>query len=193
MERQQNVAAVVLAAGESRRFGSPKQLARLGDRTVFEHVIELGRLAGLRPIVAVVPVWLTRPASMADETLRWVRNPHPERGLSHSLRLGFQALPPESGAALILLGDQPTVSVELLRALVAARGECPIVATRAGGRTGPPILIERDRFDIVEQPRGDIGLRDLLDDHPEWVQAVEVAAHPPDVDTPIDLERLRGG
>jgi len=193
MEAQQRVGAVILAAGESRRFGGPKQLAMLGDRTLLEHVLEQARLAGLEPIVAVVPVWLTRPASMPDRALRWVRNPHPERGMSHSLRLGFDVLPAETSAAVILLGDQPTISVEQLQSLVAARGERPIVAARAGGHTGPPILVERSQFGIVDEPRGDIGLRELLEAHPEWVLAMEVAAHPPDVDTPADLERLRDG
>jgi molybdenum cofactor cytidylyltransferase len=191
MEAEQRVGAVILAAGESRRFGGPKQLAVLGDRTLLEHVLERARLAGLDPIVAVVPVWLTRPATMTDPALRWVRNPHPERGMSHSLRLGFEALPAETGAAVILLGDQPTVSIEHLRALVAARGDHPIVATYAGGHTGPPVLVERSRFGIVDEAHGDIGLRELLQVHPEWALAVEVAAYPPDVDTPADLERMR--
>ena len=62
MEGQQPVAAVVLAAGESRRFGGAKQLAELDGRTLLEHVLALADEAGLAPIVAVVPVWLTRPA-----------------------------------------------------------------------------------------------------------------------------------
>ena len=189
----QRVGAVILAAGESRRFGSPKQLALLDDRTLLEHVVGQARVAGLAPTVAVVPVWLTRPATMTDPGLGWVRNPHPERGMSYSLRLGFEALPDEVGAAVILLGDQPTVSVKHLKALVAARGNHPIVATRADGHTGPPILVERSQFGIIEGPRGDIGLRELLQAHPEWVRAVEVATHPPDIDTPADLERLCGG
>jgi molybdenum cofactor cytidylyltransferase len=193
MDAQRRVGAVILAAGESRRFGHAKQLAVLGDRTLLEHVLERARLAGMEPIVAVVPVWLTRPATMADPALRWVRNPHPERGMSHSVRLGFEALPAETGASVILLGDQPTVSIEHLKALVAARGDHPILATCAGGRTGPPVLVERSHFGIVDELLGDIGLRELLQTHPEWVLAVEVGTHPPDVDTPADLERLRGG
>ncbi|HYM51850.1 MAG TPA: nucleotidyltransferase family protein, partial [Candidatus Dormibacteraeota bacterium] len=186
-----SVGAVILAAGESRRFGGRKQLAMLGDRSLLEHVLEVAQGAGLAPIVAVVPVWLTRPAGMPDRTLRWVRNPHPERGMSHSLRLGFEALPAEISAAVILLGDQPTVSVEQLHSLVVGRGDRPIVAMHAGGSIGPPILVERSQFGIVDEPRGDIGLRDLLQAHPEWVLAVEVEEHAPDVDTAADLDRLR--
>ena len=179
MEQQQPVAAVVLAAGESRRFGGAKQLAELDGRTLLEHVLALADAAGLAPIVAVVPVWLTRPRAMDDERLRWVRNPHPERGMSHSLQLGFEALEAGAEAAVILLGDQPTVPPTAIDALLAARGEKPIVATMIEGHLAPPVLIERSHFDVVRQPGGDIGLREVLNDHPEWVAAVALAApHP---------------
>ncbi|HET6744530.1 MAG TPA: nucleotidyltransferase family protein [Candidatus Limnocylindria bacterium] len=193
MDRQHDVAAVVLAAGESRRFGSRKQLAELDGRTLLEHVLELARSAGLDPVVAVVPVWLTRPRTMNDPALGWIRNPNPERGMSHSLRLGFAALPDDVGAAVILLGDQPTISADTVRALIAARGERPLVAARAAGRLAAPVLVERSHFSVVEEPAGDIGLRELLNAHPEWVLAVEIAQHVPDVDTPADLEALRDG
>jgi molybdenum cofactor cytidylyltransferase len=190
MERRQHVAAVILAAGESRRFGAPKQLARLGERTLLEHVLELARRAGLEPVVAVVPVWLSRPAAMDDPTLRWVRNPHPEQGMSHSLRLGFAALPRDVEAAVILLGDQPTVGEDAISALILARGDRPMIATQVAGRLAAPVLIERSHFGVVEQPRGDIGLRDVLAAHPEWVLAIEVDEVPPDVDSPDDLARI---
>ena len=64
MGGQQSVGAVVLAAGESRRFGSAKQLAVLDGRTLLEHVLALAGEAGLAPIAAVVPVWLTRPPAL---------------------------------------------------------------------------------------------------------------------------------
>lgn len=192
MQRQQQVAAVVLAAGESRRFGGRKQLADLDGRTLLEHVLELAREAGLDPVVGVVPVWLSRPRSMVDPSLRWIRNPHPKRGMSYSLRLGFQAVPDEAEAAVILLGDQPTVAAATIHALLAARGEKPLVATRATGRLAAPVLVERSHFAIVEEPGGDIGLREILNAHPEWVLAIEVGEHAPDVDTAADLDRLRG-
>jgi molybdenum cofactor cytidylyltransferase len=193
MKRQQHVAAVVLAAGESRRFGGRKQLARLDGRTLLEHVLDLARVAGLDPLVAVVPVWLLPPRATDGPPLLWIHNAHPELGMSHSLGLGFAALPGTSEAAVILLGDQPTIAPDALRALVAARGDKPIVATRAAGRLAAPVLVERRHFSIVEELSGDIGLREILTAHPELVRAVEVSAHAPDVDTPADLEALHGG
>jgi molybdenum cofactor cytidylyltransferase len=192
MRDRQHVAAVVLAAGESRRFGGRKQLAQLAGRTLLEHVLELARSAGLDPVVAVVPVWLTRPASMDDPALRWVRNAYPGRGMSHSLRLGFAALPDVTQAAVILLGDQPTVPVATVAALIAARGQKPLVATRAEGRLATPVLVERSHFQIVDGPVGDIGLREVLDAHPDWVLAVDVEEHAPDVDTAANLDAMLG-
>lgn len=192
MEARSRVAAVILAAGESRRFGGRKQLALLDGRTLLEHVIERAVAAGLHPVVAVVPVWLSRPAAWADAGLRWVRNPHPARGLSHSLRLGFAALPSGVEAALILLGDQPTLPVADIAAVLAGRGHRPIVAAAAHGRPAPPVLVERSHFGIVDEATGDAGLRGLLADHPEWLTLVAVAEHAVDIDTAADLDALRG-
>jgi molybdenum cofactor cytidylyltransferase len=128
---------------------------------------------------------------MDDDRLRWVRNPYPERGMSHSLRLGFESLGAGTAAAVILLGDQPTVAPSAIAALLAARGAKPIVATMSAGRLAPPVLIERSHFDVVRQPSGDIGLRDVLNDHPEWVAAVAMTEPVADVDTVEDLRALQ--
>jgi molybdenum cofactor cytidylyltransferase len=191
MERPDRVAAVILAAGASRRFGSPKQLAVLDGRTLLEHVLEAARAAGLHTVVAVVPVWLTRPAAATDPGLSWVRNPHPERGMSHSLRLGIAALPPDVTAAVILLGDQPRVTLGHLHALVAARGTRPIVATDYDGLLAPPVLLERRSFEQVAGLVGDVGLREVLRGSDD-VAVVPAPASAVDIDTPADLHRHRG-
>ena len=192
MSDARSVGAVILAAGSSRRYGSPKQLVVVDGMTLLEHAIEAAAIAGLQPVAAVVPVWLSRPARYDDERLHWIRNPFPERGLSLSLRLGLNALGSEVEAGVILLGDQPRLPPETIRGLVAARGDRPIVASAADGILAPPVLIERSHFHLAEGLGGDIGLRQVLLDHPDLVRAVEVPGHPPDIDTPDDFDRTDG-
>ncbi len=117
------------------------------------------------------------------------RNDAPELGMSRSLKLGIGAVPAAAEATVILLADQPTVDVEQLRSLDGWRGGTPIVATRADGVIGPPVLLEREAFGLVDGLSGDAGLRDLLRADPSLVTPVDHAALP-DVDTAVDLDRI---
>jgi CTP:molybdopterin cytidylyltransferase MocA len=174
-------AAVILAAGVSSRFGGPKQLVRIGGRTTLGIVADVATAAGLSPVIVVAPSNLPVP----DTTLV-VRNDIPSAGMSRSVRMGIEAVPPESDAAVILLADQPTVDVARLQALDGWRGGTPIVATRAEGVLGPPVLLEREAFGLADGLTGDTGLRDLLRSDPSLVTAVD--SEPiPDIDTPDDL------
>ena len=184
MPGQQRVAAVVLAAGASSRFGSPKQLAPFAGGTMVAAVIATARQAGLDPVIVVAPSAL----SLAGDVVR-VANDEPSAGLSRSLRLGLAAVPANT-AAIILLGDQPTVTPAHLARLVGARGSKGIAATSARGVLAPPVLLEPAAFQLAEHVDGDRGLRDILRAQPETVAAVEVIRHPPDVNEPADLGAL---
>ena len=180
------VAAVILAAGASTRFGSPKQLARIGGRTLVERAVETARAAELEPIVAVLP-----PGIPAPDGAEAVINDGPAAGQSRSLRIGLAALEADVEAAVILLADQPTLSVATLQAvLTEPDAGRPIVAASAGGRLGPPVLLRRNAFALADEVAGDEGLRSVLARSPELVTAVDIGEHPPDVDTPEDLDRL---
>jgi CTP:molybdopterin cytidylyltransferase MocA len=181
-------AAVILAAGTSTRFGSPKQLAPIGGGTMLDAVIEVARASGLRPILAVVP----RGIGVAGDVVP-VPNDAPHQGLSHSLRLGLAALHADVDAAVILLGDQPTLDPETVGALLAEarRTDRPVVAAHADRHIGPPIVLARTAFTLADEATGDEGLRGVLERHPELVSIIEVGRHAPDVDTPADLEALR--
>jgi CTP:molybdopterin cytidylyltransferase MocA len=183
MEDRSAVAAVILAAGMGRRFGGPKVNATLGGATLLSRVTAVAAAAGLDPVIAVVPADTEVPGARA------VVNPDPGRGLSSSLRLGLGAVPPDT-AALVLLVDQPTLGAEAIAAVLAARGQRPIVAAWAEGRLAPPVLIEPEAFPLLDTLTGDIGLREVFQRQPELVHAVDVAAHAPDVDTVADLARL---
>ncbi len=180
-----HVAAVILAAGASTRFGSPKQLARLGNGTMLAAVSALAHEAGLRPVIAVVPPETAVPPDVVPDI-----NPAPTAGLSRSLRIGLAAVPAELSAAVVLLGDQPTLPLSTIRLLLATATDLPIVAAFAEGRIGPPVLLRRDAFVLAGDAHGDEGLRSVLEGHPELVVLVPVETHPPDVDTPADLARI---
>lgn len=190
MRRPDAVAGVVLAAGRSHRFQAPKQVALLRGKPLLERVLETALEAGLEPVVAVVPVWLTPPAAPPFHRVHWIPNPSPERGMAHSLRLALQALGEATGAALVLLGDQPTLPGDAIAAVIAARGSRPVVAARAQGRIGHPVLIERSHWWLVDEISGDGGLRTLLQARPELVTPVSVLMHAADVDTRQDLRAL---
>jgi molybdenum cofactor cytidylyltransferase len=178
-------AAVILAAGASTRFGSPKQLARIGGRTMLEMVAATARDAGLGPVIAVVPPGFAVPAAVVP-----VINVDPAAGISRSLHLGMDAVPPDIEAAVILLGDEPTLAVDAIRAVLAAAGpETNVVASRVGERLGPPVLLHRSSFGLALASQGDAGLGPLLRRLTDLV-TVEMDEPPVDVDTPADLARL---
>ena len=178
------IAAVILAAGRGRRFGRPKADVRIGARTMVEVVADAAIGAGLRPVIVVAPPTLRLPDSVER-----VVNDAPEAGLSRSLRLGVEAVPRDAEAVVILLADQPSIDVDHLRALDGWRGGTPIVATRSDGVVGPPVLVEREAFDVVDEVAGDQGLRKLLRERPQLVTPVDHAAIP-DIDTPAELDRI---
>jgi molybdenum cofactor cytidylyltransferase len=190
------VAAVVLAAGASTRFGSPKLLATLEGRTVLEHVLEAVREAGIEETVVV----LGHAADEVEEGIDWldehlVRNPDPDL-LSSSLQVGLAAaadLDPPVRAAVVLLGDQPRVRPEVIHGLISAArsSEEPVVVPDyAAGGGSNPVVIRREAFDLADEANGDRGLGPLLEGRRDLVHHVAFSGSNPDVDTPDDLAAL---
>ncbi len=189
-------AGLVLAAGASTRFGSPKALARLDGRPILEHVLDAVREAGIEETVVV----LGHAADEIEEQIDWlderrVRNPDP-RHLSSSLQMGLSVVeeiePPVRGV-IVLLGDQPRTRPEVIRALMAAArsSDRPVILPRyAEGGGSNPVLIRREAFDLADEASGDHGIGPVLDERPELVLEVTVEGSNPDVDTPADLAAL---
>lgn len=193
-ERASAVAALVLAAGRARRFGAQKLLLPFAGSTVIRTVVET-LLSSDVQYVAVVVGPESEPVRTALEglPLLWAENPEPERGLATSLVAGLAVLPHHVGAALIALGDQPTVDPAVVSRLVERwrRGSTSIVAPRYRGVRGNPVLFGRERFPDLATLRGDVGAREYLAAHPDEITLVDVAAPPPpDLDTPADYDSL---
>ncbi|HEX2503911.1 MAG TPA: NTP transferase domain-containing protein [Miltoncostaeaceae bacterium] len=191
-----SVCAIVLAAGEGRRMGGRvKQLLPVGGRPLLEHPVEAAVAAGLDEVRVVlghdaeeIAASLTLPAGV-----ELVINTRYAEGQSSSLRAGLAAAPEASRAAVILLGDQPEVRPEAIRAVIDwhwVHGS-PVVRASYRARPSHPVLLARSAWAGVEALRGDVGARELVATHLGVVDLAEVGGDPPeDVDTPEDYERL---
>jgi nicotine blue oxidoreductase len=187
------VAGLVLAAGAGRRFGGPKALAEIGWERLVDRAVRVLHEAGISSTYVVQgAVPLTVPG--ADV----VDNPDWADGMGSSLRAGLAGLPSDVVAAVVLLVDQPGLTPDAVRRVVAAAGpvlELAVAVATYDGSRGHPVLLGRQHWPAVaETAVGDRGARDFLARHGDAV--VEVAcgdvAVPDDVDTPADLDRLRG-
>jgi CTP:molybdopterin cytidylyltransferase MocA len=185
------VQAIVLAAGAATRFGGRKLEARVDGKPVLQHVLDALVEAGLEhPIVVVA-------GGAADlRGLDVVVNSAPERGLSSSLKLGWAratAIAPPPDAVLVVLGDQPLLRPEVVRALLAAPLDHarPIVAPRyAGTDAHNPVRVEMRARQLIDDASGDRGLGPILERNPELVRWLDIDGDNPDVDTAADLARV---
>jgi CTP:molybdopterin cytidylyltransferase MocA len=187
------VGGLVLAAGGSRRFGGPKQLAALDGRPLLEHVLISMSEAPLDRVVVVlgahaeevqkqVPLHRAEPVVCAD----W------EEGIGASLRAGAAALN-GCDAIVVALGDQPRLSSEAVARVVSQRGaDEQAVRATYNGVPGHPVLLERGVLARVPSLRGDAGARELLHGVPLREVACDGLGSPDDVDTPEALAALSG-
>jgi molybdenum cofactor cytidylyltransferase len=189
------IAAIVLAAGLSRRMGQAKLLMPVGGRAIIRYVVESVLAGGVDSVWVVTgPDVEPIEAALAGFEVQIVVNPAPEEGQAGSVRTGIAALPPSVEAVLIALGDQPALAPSIIPALLAARRASPklIVAPRYRDGQGNPVLFKREIFPELLRLTGDLGARPIIQKEPARVEWVDLdLPMPPDVDTPDDYERIR--
>jgi len=189
------IAAVVLAAGLSRRMGQPKLLMKVGGRALVRYVVESVLSGGVDSVWVVTgPDVEPVEAALAGIEVQIAVNPAPEEGQAGSVRTGIAALPASVDAVLIALGDQPLLAPSIIPALLAARRTTPklIVAPRYRDGQGNPVVFKREIFPELLRLTGDQGARPIIQKEPTRVEWVELdLPMPPDVDTPDDYEKIR--
>jgi molybdenum cofactor cytidylyltransferase len=185
-----SVAAVILAAGGSRRFGSPKALHRCGGATLVRRAVDAAESAGCRPVLVVAGA-LER--GISEELGRTgavvVGNPEWEEGMASSIRAGIarlRATAPGPDAAIVMLADQPRVDEAILGLLIERleRGPEPAAACRYEGILGPPAIFSKSVFFRLEELTGDEGARNLLRTGAISAAAIEFPDGAFDVDSP---------
>ena len=190
------IVGIVLAAGQSSRLGRPKQLLPLMGEPIIRHIIRRALASSLDEVVLVVGhQWAAIAAAVTDLPVRIVPNPEAARGQSTSVRAGLASLPPETEAAVFLLGDQPGVEQGVIDALITTWRDsgAPVVAPRYADGLGNPVLFDRRVFAELAALEGDVGARLIVRAHEAagdlLLLSVDRSA-PPDIDTDEDYAAL---
>jgi molybdenum cofactor cytidylyltransferase len=179
------IAAIVLAAGASKRLGQPKQLAKINDETLLQRAIRTAHEAGCAPIIVILGA---HHAEILAST-----NLHPavcvinnawQEGIASSIRLGVEAVPKEAEGALLLTCDQPAISAAHLRSLMATGNT---TASAYAGRHGVPAYFPASMFAELIKLRGDAGAREFLRN----TATVDLSGGELDIDTPADLDKAK--
>lgn len=192
------IAALILAAGQSRRMGGTNKLLELIDGVpLIRRMVEAALASDADPAVVVT-------GHQADEisqaleglSVTAVHNPDYADGLSASLRCGLAALPENVAGAVVCLGDMPAISAHHINALI--EGFAPQAGRAIGvpvhkGKRGNPVLWARRFFPAMTEVLGDVGARHLIGDHGELVYEVEFGdtAILTDLDTPEEWSQYR--
>lgn len=192
----ERIAGIILAAGESRRYGRPKQLLDFYGKPFVRAIAEKALEAGLEPVILVTGAHAREVESAVDGlAIHLVRNDAWDAGQSSSVRAGLASLgslPSQVGGALFLLADQPQVTVEVLRALVEfhARELPSVAAPLVEDRRANPTLFDLATFPDLLQLTGDQGGRALFSKYsPAYLPWLDDGLLR-DVDTPEDYDRL---
>lgn len=180
------IAALILAAGASTRFGSPKQLARLRDETLLDRAVRTAGQAELSPIIVVLGAHAQEIRSVCHlSSAHVVLNPAWESGMASSIHCGMEALALHShpvAGCIVMTCDMPAVTAEHLRRLANHK---EIVASGYAGRRGVPAFFPASIFHALAILEGDLGARELIQAAP----AVDLPHGDLDIDTVESWQR----
>ncbi len=189
-----NIAAILLAAGQSSRMKSDKLLLPYRSACLIDFpiralldVVEIGQI-----IIVVRPDF--RYELGWDSRIEVVRNPYYEEGMSTSLRVGVQAAALGTDAFLLALGDMPFLSAEKFRRVIREFQESslPIVVPRYRGKRGHPVILDVQFRDALLSQKGDVGAREILRSFPHLIHWLDVddPSFTLDIDTYEDYQAI---
>lgn len=179
--------AIILAAGESKRMGRPKLLLPFGNSTIIETIVSNATESKADEILVILGSGAENIAEkIKGQHAKTSVNPNFRQGMLSSIQWGFEALPEDTRAALIMLGDQPMVSSSIIDKVIDAyeQAEKSIVLPVYNKRRGHPLLIDMKHREEVNRLSPDVGLRALVHNHTEDI--LEVAVDTPDILNDID-------
>jgi len=190
------VSGLILGAGASQRFGEAKQLLSFGETTLLGWVVSQAQRAdSLDETIVVLGRSADEIRARVDfGNARVVENPVFTEGCASSYRAGIAALDPQSEAIMIILGDQPGITPEIINRLADGwrQSDAPIaLCVYEKGRKGHPMIFARSLFDRLEVLHGDKAAWKLVDANASSVLEVhQTLPFPEDINTREDFERI---
>lgn len=191
MNQQETIAGIVLAAGGSTRMGQPKLLLDVHGEPLIRHVVRLAENSKLMPLIVVTGAHSTEIQSvLTDFSVEIIYNPDWQKGQSTSVKAGIRALPPGADGVVILLGDQPGITKEVIQELIETHASIQptpaIIIPEYQGKRGNPVLFDRCVFQAMSTLSGDAGARQIFTRFPSSVIAVDNPDLFADIDSPED-------
>lgn len=192
---EKKVAAIILAAGGSRRMGQPKLLLHWHGEPLIRWVARLALSARCAPVVVVTGSDAEHiQHALNDLPLHYVHNPAWATGQSTSVKTGVNALPGYVDAAIVLLGDQPQIPLyvvqQIMRIYREEKPEEPILIPAVNGKRANPVLLTRAVFEPLTRLDGDAGARAIFSRYPVRLIPIDEPDLLLDVDDPEDYRRL---
>jgi molybdenum cofactor cytidylyltransferase len=197
VSQKPNIYILILAAGESSRMGTPKQLLKWKNTTLLGHAIETAqKLNTLKLIVVLGANYNLISTKINNYQVEVLVNESWEKGLGNSIAFGVNHLLKSDtnfDAVFIMLADQPLIDSSYLNKVLDTyeMGKRQIIATSyKEGKQGVPVLFDSTYFEELTQLNDDIGARRMLQKYSKNVLAINADNRVSDIDTLEDYKRL---
>jgi molybdenum cofactor cytidylyltransferase len=191
------ISAIVIAAGESKRMGRPKQLLPWQGKALLQHVLDSLLNSEVDEVILILGCEAERILERLDtRRIKVVLNPDYAQGMITSIQHGLAAIGKGAEAFFIVLGDQPGISPQIYNLLIREFHRVypskRILLPTYRGEKGHPALFSIDFREEGSAIKGDVGFRQIISDHPQDVLQIELGtdAVVNDVDTPEDYQDL---
>ena len=192
-------AGVILAAGESSRFGEPKQLTKLNNKCLLEWVVDAALASDLDKVVLILGHEHQKIIEVLEDKKRSDKfqtaiNPRFRDGQGRSVALGVSRIAETYASVMFLLGDQPMVDPATINHLLGCflASEKNICVPVSRGKRGNPTIFSNLFYNRLSAIEGDIGGRKIIESNPDQILEVEIENSLVffDIDTPQDLKEL---
>lgn len=194
-ESSTNISLILLAAGESSRLGTPKQLLMFKGNNLMQHTIDMTLTLGMDTFIVLGAYGEKIQKQVKTYDAKIVENEEWNEGLASSIRKGLEGVlssNPDTEAVILVLCDQPFLSAEILRQILEKYHDTglPIIHCHYGEASGPPTLFHRSMFPYLLELKGGQGAKKVVDRFPDQVAFIDFPKGSLDIDTPEDYQQL---